>query len=116
MNDLEKSQIDVCQKWNASFVSSPKHFKVGISSNLQEGILPINGLRHSIVGDTSGWYIWAGEELPDHDDFFHPLHIEHLQDLCPQILKYLGLPPGYRFLLGQHGYEDVWEDLSLLSV
>jgi hypothetical protein len=116
MNDIGKSQIDVCQKWNTKYVFSPKHFKVGVSSNLQEGILPINGLRHSIVGDTSGWYIWAGEELSDHDDFFLPLHIEHLQNLCPQILKYLGLPPGYRFLLGQDGYEDVWEDLSLLSV
>jgi len=101
MNDIEKSQIAVCKKWNAKYVSSPKHFKVGISSNLKKGILPINGLRHSIVGDTSGWYIWAGEELSANDDFFHPLHIEHLQDLCPQILKYLGLPPGYRFLLGR---------------
>ena len=75
MSDLEKKQIDVCKIWNANYVSSPEHFKVGISLNLQEGTLPINGLRHSIVGETSGWYIWAGEEFSYHEDFFLPLHI-----------------------------------------
>ena len=48
-------------------------------------------------------------------DFFKPLHVEHLADWCPEIRKYLGLPPGWRFLIaGDH--EDVWYDESLLDV
>jgi hypothetical protein len=53
--------------------------KVGISKNLKDLIQPINGLRHPIEGDTSGWHIWAGEHFSDDPDFFTALHIEHWQ-------------------------------------
>ncbi|WP_459213513.1 immunity protein Imm33 domain-containing protein [Paraburkholderia caribensis] len=29
-------------------------------------------------------------------------------------MPYLGLPPGWRFLIAE-GYEDVWEDAKLLT-
>ncbi len=41
--------------------------------------------------------------------FFVPMHVEHLEQICPLILKYLGLAPGWRFLIDED-YEDVWED------
>jgi hypothetical protein len=67
------------------------------------------------VGDTSGWYIWAGEGSPSSDpDFFVPLHLEHLSEWRPEILKFLGLPPGWRFLTAGK-YEDVWYDATLLG-
>ena len=75
---------------------------------------PINGLRHEPVGDTNGWYIWAGPELSQDPDFFTPLHVHHLGEWCPQVLPYLALPPGSRFLIAE-GYEDVWHDEALLS-
>ena len=75
--------------------------------------LPINGLRHPIEGETTGWYIWAGEEYSEGPDFFVPLHVEHLAEWTPLVLKYLGLPTGSRFLITAD-YEDVWEDKSLL--
>src|SRR6266567_6634911 len=64
---------------------------------------------------TSGWYIWAGEQLSDDPDFFVPLHVEHLAMSCPAAIPYLALPPGWRFLVAP-GYEDVWPDQSLLQV
>ena len=67
-----------------------------------------------MAGDTSGWYIWAGEEFSKDPNFFMPLHIGHLKEWCPEIVKYLGLGPGWRFLIAP-GYEDVWEDKSLLN-
>lgn len=76
--------------------------------------MPLNGLRRSPHADTTGWYIWAGEELSDDPDFFVPLHVEHLADWCPEVIKYLGLPPGWRFLTDRADYEDVWKDESLL--
>jgi hypothetical protein len=38
-----------------------------------------------------------------------------LEEWAPLILKYLGLPPGSRFLITDD-YEDVWEDKSLLNI
>jgi hypothetical protein len=88
---------------------------VGISRNVRDGILPINGLRHPPEGDTTGWYIWAGGEPSDAPDFFVPLHVEHIKEWCPDAIRFLGLPPGWRFLVaGEH--EDVSEDRSLLNV
>jgi hypothetical protein len=78
--------------------------------------MPLNGLRHFPQGDTTGWYIWAGENFSEESDFFVPLHVKHLEDWCPEIIKYLGLPPGHRFLITNEGYEDVWEDKTLLNV
>lgn len=113
---MSKEQKEVCNKYSAEYIPSFKNFKVGISKNIRDGIMPINGLRHPIEGDTTGWYIWAGEEYSEDSDFFLPLHVEHLKDWCPLVIKYLGLPPGYRFLITDDGYEDVWEDDSLLKI
>jgi len=111
--DME-AQKSVCQKFGAPYVPAAAGFKVGIARNVLEGLLPVNGLRHLPVGDTTGWYIWAGEELSDDPDFFVPLHVEHLKDWCPDAVRFLGLPPGWRFLVAGD-YEDAWEDPSLVT-
>ncbi len=115
-NIIESKQRNICEKYGANFIETPLNFKVGISENVKLGIEPINGLRHFPSGDTSGWYIWAGE-YSDAPDFFKPLHTEHLNEWSDLIMPFLGLEPGYRFLIAEKGdYVDVWEDLSLLNV
>lgn len=111
--EILEEQESICEKYGSSFSSAPNHLKVGISLNVKEGILPVNGLRHYAEGDTTGWYIWAGEEFSSDPDFFVPLHVEHLKEWCPFVIKYLGLTAGYRFLVAGD-YEDVWQDESLL--
>lgn len=113
--EVERQQRELCQRLEVDFVPAAEQSKIGIAANIREGILPINGLRHPPAGETSGWYIWAGEELSDAPDFFQPLHVEHLSDWCPQIQKYMGLPPGWRFLVAGE-YEDIWYDKELLTV
>jgi hypothetical protein len=71
-------------------------------------------LRHPPEGDTSGWYIWRGE-LSRAEDFFLPRHAVHLSDELPEVVPFLALPPGSRFLLAS-GREDVWFDSSLLDI
>ena len=88
--------------------------KVGIDTSALSGAIPLNGLRHQPASGTSGWFIWAGEELKQDEDFFVPMHIEHLATKCPAVLPYLGLPPGWRFLIAED-YEDIWFDEALLS-
>ena len=89
--------------------------KVGISLNVRDGIMPLNGLRHPPEGDTTGWYIWAGMNFPEDPNFFKPLHVRHLYSWCQIAQKYLALPPGWRFLVTDK-YEDVWRDESLLDI
>jgi len=114
--DLKKKQMDLCRKYGAAFVESPYYLKIGISLNVKEGAFPVNGLRHPPEGDTTGWYIWGGEDFSNDPDFFVPLHVEHLEEWNPEIIKFLGLAPGWRFLIAPGSYEDVWEDKSLLNI
>ena len=79
------------------------------------GQLPINGLRHPATEATSGWFIWCGEEFSLDRDFFVPLCTEHIYADWPQISRFLGLPPGYRFLIAGD-YADVWFDPELLKI
>lgn len=112
-DELIIRQHEACKRYGAEHVMSPPHLKVGIARNVRDRIRPINGLRHPAEGDTTRWYLWAGNEIGDDPDFFLPLHVEHLVDWCPEVLRLLGLPPGWRFLIAGE-YEDVWQDPSLL--
>jgi hypothetical protein len=89
--------------------------KIGIAKNVLDRLLPVNGLRHPPAGDTTGWYIWAGETPSSDDDFFVPVHVSHLEQWCPEAIPFLGLPPGWRFIAAP-GHEDVWFDPDLLNV
>jgi hypothetical protein len=40
--------------------------------------------------------------------------VSHLGDWCPTAIPYLGLPPGWRFLIASD-HEEVWFDESLLG-
>lgn len=114
-NNILEQQHQICHKYEVPHYPSPSYLKVGIARNVHAGAFPINGLRHPPQGDTTGWYFWAGEEFSEAADFFEPLHMEHLVERCPEILPYLGLPPGWRFLIAPD-YEDVWFDESLLKI
>jgi hypothetical protein len=112
--DLVTLQREVCQAHGADYFACDPSAKVGISSSALRRELPLNGLRHPPVGDTCGWYIWGGTELRYSHDFFKPMHVHHLAEECPEILPYLGLPPGWRFLISPD-HEDIWFDQSLLE-
>ncbi len=110
--EVQQQQQEYCKNLNYPYVPAEPDSKVGIALETQ-GLLPINGLRHRAEQGTNGWYLWGGEELPSADDSFSPVHTSHLIRLRPEVLKFLGLPPGYRFLLAGD-YVDVWFDSSLL--
>lgn len=110
---IVREQKALCATHGANWCESPVTSKIGIARNVKEGLLPINGLRHPPQGDTTGWYIWGGDELSAEPDFFLPLHVGHLEEWCPLVLEFLGLPPGWRFLT-DGDYKDVWFDEGLL--
>jgi hypothetical protein len=114
-SSLEGLQREICKKYGAEFMPSPLHLTVGVALNLREGLSLINGLRHPPEGTATGWFIWAGEEFSEAADFFKPLHVQHLDEWAPAVKKYLGLGPGWRFLIADD-YEDVWFDANLLNI
>ncbi len=75
---------------------------------------PLNGMRNRAEGGSCGWFIWGGELSAD-ADFFQPLHVSHLPEQCPEVLPFLSLPPGWRFLLATDSTADVWFDEELLG-
>jgi hypothetical protein len=115
MNEAEfiVEQRAVCERFQAPFYGCDLSLKVGVSKNIRSGARPINALRINPTDEASGWFIWAGESWSDEDDFFAPLHGDHLNEWIPLILPYLGLPPGWRVLVTE-SQEDVWEDRGLL--
>jgi len=114
MSNLVEQQKEVCRKFNSAYEPLDLDLFVGISKNFLSGALPLNGLRHPQEGHSCGWFLWAGEEMSLIPDFFEAWHAHHLVDRRPDIAKYLGLAPGWRFLVAGN-YEDVWFDEKLLE-
>lgn len=110
----ESAQSAVTARFGVTPSAPGPDLKVGIAKNVGSGAQPLNALRHTADGGTSGWFIWAGEELSSEPDAFEPLHIAHLPDRCPEMLPYLALPPGWRVLIAP-GIDDAWFDEDLVD-
>ncbi len=113
MTDWLPRQLEICDRFGASFLPSSDTETLGIARNTN--LRPLNGLRHPPESDTCGWYLWGGVELSQAPDFFEPVHVSHLETRCPLALPFLGLGPGWRFLL-DGDQVDVWFDPNLLKV
>lgn len=111
----KEQQKTICDKLSVDFVEADPELRLGIAESVRSNINPVHGLRHPLEDGTTGWFIWAGDYSED-EDFFKPSCVKHLQDIKPEIIKYLGLPPGHRFLVDDKGYEDIWFDESILDI
>jgi hypothetical protein len=110
---IEEKQRTVCAQYGREFVACSPESKVGLAIETLGSKL-INGLRHPPTDATNGWFIWGGE-YSSSPDFFSPLHTSHLEERLPQVIDFLGLPPGSRFVLADD-YVYVWFDELLLNV
>ena len=108
-----ESQKEICVTNNSQWKPINKKLRVGVSTNLDKD--PINGLRHPGEKGTTGWFIWTGD-YSEREDFFQPICAEHLLQKRPDIIKYLGLDVGYRFLSDKKGFEDIWYDEKLKHI
>ena len=112
---ITAEQRETCARFGVNPEALGTRDLAGVADTVLPHVKLIHGLRHPRVGDSSGWYIWGGEEWSSADDFFKPVHVSHLEQLSPPVLRYLALPPGWRFLIAD-GYEDVWFDEAILKV
>jgi hypothetical protein len=99
-------QMEICERIGSAFSPCDLNLKAGIAmSTLQQA--PLQGVRVSADETTCGWYIWGGK-FSDSPDFFQSVHVAHLSDLLPSVIPYLGLSPGFKFIIDDSGYEDIW--------
>jgi hypothetical protein len=108
-------QKDLCKKLAVDFIHADKELRIGLADNVKMASSPIHGLRHPLDENTVGWFVWAGD-FSESEDFFKPHCVKHLDQIRPDIIKYLALPPGHRFLIDNEGYEDIWFDKNLLDI
>lgn len=108
---IEK-QKEICAKYNSNW--KPINYKLKIGASVDLNLDPLNGMREKAENGTTGWFIWSGK-FSENKDFFKPLSSEHLLQIRPQIIKYLGLDVGFRILIDNDGYEDVWFDGNIID-
>jgi len=104
----------VCKRFGAAYEPPTAGCKVGIALQTR-GHQPLNAVRRPAERGACGWFLWWGDTLTENPDFFQPLHVEHLNERCPEIIRYLALPPGWRVQVAP-GHEDAWYDAKLLDV
>jgi hypothetical protein len=90
---IEVLQRSFCHQQGAEYVPAHGESKSGFAL-ATEGLKPLNGLRHPVVGNTTGWYVWCGQEFSKAPNFFESVHTKHLYESQPQLTKLLGFPPG----------------------
>jgi hypothetical protein len=109
------ASVRVASRGSVAWTETPAPMdKIGIALQTLS-LRPLNGLRHLPHRGTAGWYVWGGEELSDEPDFFQPVHFSHLPERCPEVIEYLALPPGSRFLIAD-SHEDIWYDPTIVHV
>ena len=112
---MESDQKAICEKYGSAFVPPDPELKIGIALETLK-LSPVYGTRLKKENGTTGWYIYAGENSYTEDpDFYKPVCSVLIADYCPIVEKYLGLEPGFRFIIDQNGYEDAWKDKTLLE-
>lgn len=116
-DDIVQEQKDDCKRLDLPWISVDKGLMIAINNLLLTDTQPINGLRHHRQKNIDGWYLWSGEEIPqDMHNFLNSIHPIHLVEKRPLVLRYLGLPYGYRFQIDDKDYEDIWFDQSILEI
>ena len=104
---IHENQRRICDKYGLPAQAPEAMVALAIGSLDQS---PIYGTRIDLPENgTISWFIHCGAHS-DASDFYQPLHAAHLAELLPQVLAYLALPSGTKFILDRAGYEDVWRE------
>lgn len=91
-----------------------------LGSGVVPGRFPIYGARTRPNADRGdcGWTIWSGDpdlEKASKVEEFDVVEVRALFDRHRPAWEHLALPPGWAFVLGPDGYEDVYEDPAALE-
>lgn len=101
----DESQKQLCARYGFPLHPPEETVAIALSTRDQS---PIYGTRIPLPENgTISWFIHCGEYSPA-THFYQALHIGHLSEELPEVIKYLFLPEGAKFIIDREGYEDVW--------
>lgn len=102
-----REQSEMCRQYN--FVPLFPNFNqsVVISDGVYEG-KDIEGIRYDSPQNESGWYLIT-DDYNDDIKSLKVVHFYHVAFARPDILKYLALPFGYRFIM-ENGKNRIVKD------
>lgn len=112
MDSLKKAQAEICLAVGSAYVEAALDSSVVVAAETVR-TFPLNGTRQPPGEGESGWRVWGGDGSPPQAAEFELMTVSDLQRVCPQILKYLALAPGWRVVWAP-GEEDVRFDHQLL--
>jgi hypothetical protein len=119
---IAPSQAEVCERFGVRPERpQPSPFvRCLVGRTVAEDTWPIFGGRWRPNPDRNdcGWSIWATHSDMDvaaDADGFETLPVGEVKARCDVAWRYLALPPGWAFVLGPDGFEDVYQDPELLD-
>jgi len=98
-----RKQSEIC--WQQNLIPLFPNFNqsVVISDGVYEG-KDIEGIRYDSPHDESGWYLIT-DDYDDNIKSLKMVHFYHVAFARPDILKYLAIPFGYRFIMKEGNIE-----------
>lgn len=100
-----KAQHETCLRVNAEFSPIRPDQLVVISDGVYENE-PTEGVRYTSPQHMSGWWLTTDRYNGDINTL-KTVHAHHVSEKRPDLVKYFGLPFGYRFFARE---DDVWFD------
>ncbi|AZA80219.1 hypothetical protein EG359_10380 [Chryseobacterium joostei] len=92
-----RNQSEICSHYGLSIIFPNFNQMVVISQGVYEG-KDIEGIRYESPEHMSGWWLIT-DDYNDNIESLMTVHYHHIAFSRPDILKYLALPFGYRFLI-----------------
>lgn len=108
-----RRQIQTCERLEADFVVASADALIAFCEPFDAECGVVHGLRSVAAGRQTGWHVWTGDADADDIGFFNVLHVRDFVSLCPAVGPFLGLAPGWRFIVDGGG-PRAWFDPSLL--
>jgi len=72
------------------------------------GKYPLHGERVVLgKGEKISWYFYCGGSA-EQSRQFKPVHVAHLADVLPEVVRFLRMPPGSGFMIDSAGHEEIW--------
>ncbi|MFW1755285.1 immunity protein Imm33 domain-containing protein [Acinetobacter wanghuae] len=109
LQELIAEQKLLCEEVGSAYVevSGDDVVAVAVKTLDQD---PIVGIRKKPETEENiSWFIYGGEQVSNEDDF-ETMTVRELQDIIPDVLPYLALEQGFRFMIDGDDYEDVWKE------
>ena len=109
LQELIAEQKLLCEEVGSAYVEVSGDDVVAVAVNTleQEPIVGIRKKPESV--ENVSWFIYGGEQVSN-EEAFETMTVRELQDIMPDVLPYLALEQGFRFMIDGDDYEDVWKE------